>query len=263
MGADIKLRRLLAAGAATAINLMVRGQYDVLEAMTRGRHLSAGQLRAAVEERDIQLALLPDDEWDLMEVRELPDAERPTYEVSVPLWSSNGPAPLALDLRFIDLYGQAFETEVLGFHEAVGIRSVSSGRGVGGPAVSRQTPVSQARPEADPIPKRWRLIFASIVHRLVVGDYEGLARDGYLAFTDDPADRSIGTWIEGHTRKLVDLPDEAWAASDHHAIEGEPNAWAVHLDLWDEAGPSGLTLMAEVRDDGSSVEVRVEDVHPL
>jgi hypothetical protein len=107
---------------------MVRGQYDVLEAMTRGRHLSASQLRAAVEERDIQLSSLPDDEWDLMEVRERPDAECQTYDVSVPLWSSNGPAPLALDLRFVDLYGEAFETEVLGFHEVGRIRSVSAGR---------------------------------------------------------------------------------------------------------------------------------------
>jgi hypothetical protein len=106
------------------------------------------------------------------------------------------------------------------------------------------------------------LILANVVHRLLVGDYEGLARDGFLAFTGGPADRSIGSWIEGHPRKLVELPDEAWEASDHRAIEGDPNAWAVYVDLWDEAGPSGLTLMALVRNDGSNVEIKVEDVHP-
>ena len=47
------------------------------------------------------------------------------------------------------------------------------------------------------------------------------------------------------------------------AVEGEPNAWWVLLDLWDEDGRSDLSLQAIVHDDGSKIEVEVEDVHPM
>ena len=114
-----------------------------------------------------------------------------------------------------------------------------------------------------PIPERWRPLLAQIVHRLVIGDYAGLSRDGFLAYTDDPVHVSIGSEIEGYPAKLVDLPEEAWAFSDHGKIEREANAWWVVLNLWDEGGPSDLSLEAEVRDDGSRIEIKVENVHMM
>lgn len=42
-----------------------------------------------------------------------------------------------------------------------------------------------------------------------------------------------------------------------------PDTWRVLLDLWDEDGPSDLSLEAEVRDDGSKIEIKVENVHMM
>jgi hypothetical protein len=102
------------------------------------------------------------------------------------------------------------------------------------------------------------------VHRLVVGDYAGLATDGLVSHTADPQDPSIGHWIEAYPATLVALPPAAWAYSDHGPIEAEPGAWWVVVDLWTaEEGRSDLSMEATVWDDGSDPRVQVHTVHVM
>jgi len=263
MGAEDRLPRLLATASAIAANLLVGGEYDVLEAMTRGRQLSADDLQRAVEDFGVRLVRVPGSEWDHLDWKPVPRADPPTFDVSVPMWTEQGQCDLTLELRLIETPYQTYSVETRALHVVArrGRPRVSRPRAV--PA--QEPPPNRPTPDlyATPVPERWRPLLARIVHRLVIGDYEGLSRDGFLAYTDDPSDETIGIWIERYPGRLVDLPEEAWAFSNHARIEHEPNAWWVILDLWEEDGHSDLSLEATVRDDGSGIDVKVKDVHAL
>jgi len=60
----------------------------------------------------------------------------------------------------------------------------------------------------------------AIIHRLVAGDYAGLAADDLLSCTTDPTGDRIGRWIEDYPATLVERPDEAWAYSEHFPEPG-------------------------------------------
>jgi hypothetical protein len=119
-------------------------------------------------------------------------------------------------------------------------------------------------PLGNPIPDEWRSTFERLVHRLAIGDYAGLARDGVVSATRGPDDTSIGTWIERYPGTLINLPEEAWAFSDHYAIETEPRIWYVRLDLWTaEEGRSDLSLEARVWEVGLGIKVLIDEVHVM
>lgn len=112
------------------------------------------------------------------------------------------------------------------------------------------------------MPQRWRRLLAEIVHRLVIGDYAGLARDGYVEGTDDPDDASIGLWIEDYPATMVDLPDEAWAFSVHGPLES--GMWWVTVPLWtSEEGRSDLSMEATVYDDCTDITVKIHTIHVM
>ena len=52
------------------------------------------------------------------------------------------------------------------------------------------------QPGAHPVPERWRPHLREVVHRLVVGDYEGLERDGVIFDVDVPGRDMVKHWIE-------------------------------------------------------------------
>ena len=63
---------------------------------------------------------------------------------------------------------------------------------------------------------------------------------------------------------LIDLPEEAWAFSDHYPIETEPRIWYVRLDLWTaEEGRSDLSLEAGVWEVGLGIKVLIDEVHVM
>ena len=75
---------------------------------------------------------------------------------------------------------------------------------------------------------KWRPAIAALIDRLVIGDYVGLARDGFISYTDDPSDESIAMWIEDYRATLVPLPDEAWQCSEFGPWANLPDAaWIV------------------------------------
>ena len=191
--------------------------------------------------------------------------EPATYEVSVPLWTEEGPSDLVLEFRLVEEVEQAFATEVLALHVVPGSHRAYSAKPAPEPSPPRapeERRLVPAPPEMQ-IPGRWRPVFAEIVHRLVIGDYAGLARDGFVAGTDDPSDERIGFWIERYPGTLVDLPNDVWTVADCIPIEQDPNMWWAVIPMWEEDGPSDLSLEAEVRDDGSTIEIKVENVHMM
>src|SRR5882757_4969604 len=95
------------------VNLLVRGEYEVLEAATRGRFLSAALLRQAVEDYGRHLVAPPDFAWDDLDVVQGVDVQPATFHVVFPLWTAEeGASDLTLELRLIEQYPNAFETEI-------------------------------------------------------------------------------------------------------------------------------------------------------
>jgi hypothetical protein len=69
-------------------------------------------------------------------------------------------------------------------------------------------------------------------------------------------------WIEDYPWPLADLPEEAWAFSDHFQVDS--NAWSVVVSLWTaEEGLSDLSLEGIVYEDGPTVIVKVDMVHVM
>lgn len=256
---DEDTRSGLALVASVIVGLLIDGEYDTVLNMA-SESLSATDLAFPVEFLGQPLVDLP--RWQLGELAITPDAEG--FTLVVPLWTADGPAGLGAELHVVPTTYGTFQGKIQGFRP-VEVVSQPTGDLPGWlePMSAVREPVPPADDD-DPVPDRWRPILGAIVHRLVAGDYTGLAADGLLSFTTDPTDDSIGRWIEDYPANLVELPDEAWAYSHHFPEPGQPGAWAVVIDLWTaEEGHSDLSLEATVWDDGTDIVVKVHNIHML
>lgn len=247
-----------------SVGLLVKGAYDVLETMTSSRHLSAGELRQAVEALGRPLVETPDSEWSHIPLTPSTGECPAGFDFVVPLWTSDGRSGLGLAVHLIPTTYGTFDVEIEGF-VPVDVSTVPGTPGEPAPAaLTGDAGGGGGRPSDSPVPERWRPVLGSIVHRLVIGDYAGLAADGLVSYTSDPTDTSIGRWIEDYPARLVDLPEEAWAYSEHAAWVNAPGSWWVIVDLWTaEEGRSDLSMEATVWDDGSSVVAKVDNVHVM
>jgi hypothetical protein len=100
-----------------AVDLLVRGEYAVIESMTHGHRLSATELRRAVEDYGRHLVLPPEDEWTHLDVVGITGSEPAAYHVVVDLWTAEeGRSDLSLELQLEERYPGAYEVEVLGIH---------------------------------------------------------------------------------------------------------------------------------------------------
>lgn len=100
-----------------AVNLLVMGEYEALEALTRGRLLSAPLLRRAVADYRHQLVSPPESALTDLDVVQAPDIDPPTFHVVFPLWTEDeGESDLTLELRLVEAYPNAFETEITSLH---------------------------------------------------------------------------------------------------------------------------------------------------
>ena len=267
LGIDEEQYRLefFAITTSMLVDMLVKGHYDALETWTKGRHLSADALRRAVEAFGEPLIRVRVGDRDSLHLEGVRHADRTTYDASVPLWTGEGESELTLELRFVELDEGGSEREILA------IRTVGRGKTHRAPVVRMEpppppTPPTERRPPPDycnPVPERWRPLLRDLVRRLVIGDYAGLARDGFVAYVQGPDDDSIGTWIEDYPWKLVDLPEEAWEYSDHLLLS-QADTWYASVDMWTaEEGPSDLTLEATVYDDGTSISIQIDGVHVM
>ena len=118
--------------------------------------------------------------------------------------------------------------------------------------------------ENGPVPEEWRLAIVDIVNRLVAKDYAGLTRDGFVSYSDDPDDASIGMWIEDYPATLVPLPKEAWEFADRGRVISLPDTWWVVVDLWTaEEGRSDLSMEVTALERGEQVEFVIDGVHVM
>jgi hypothetical protein len=104
-------------------------------------------------------------------------------------------------------------------------------------------------------------VIRELVHELVKGNYEGLEADGRAGrLTAEELRQSITSY--GGT--IIELPNEAFETADAIPIEGEPNCWAVDVDLWTaEEGQSDLTLSLTVCVTPEGMIAQIDDLHVL
>lgn len=101
----------------TIVGLLVRGQYDVVERLTRGRRLSADELRTAVEDYGRTLVQPGEDWWPEVDIVPIDPGDRPAFHADVPLWTKEeGRSDLTLALRLSETSQHVYESEVLDLH---------------------------------------------------------------------------------------------------------------------------------------------------
>jgi hypothetical protein len=259
---DIRSGMRIAGGMS--VGLLVQGAYDVLATMSSGRHLSAGELRRAVEALGRPIVETPDSEWSHIALSPSTGEGPAGFDFVVPLWTSDGRSGLGLAAHLIPTTYGTFDLEIKGF-VPIEAGAVPDTPGREAPAArAGDTAGGSDRRSDSPVPKRWRTLLESIVHRLVIGDYAGLAADGLVSYTNDPTDESIGRWIEDYPAKLVDLPAEAWAYSAHAPWAGAAQSWWVIVPLWTaEEGHSDLSMEATIWDDGFEIVAKIDNVHVM
>lgn len=256
------VRRGMRIAGQMSLGLLVKGDFDVLEAMTSGRHMSAEELQQAVDSLGGRVIELPEEEWSHIPLRPRADHKLASFDFVVPLWTAEGRTSTGMALHLVPTTYGTFEVEIEGF---VPVEAGPRPEGAGKPTQARAAGSAEGgQPLGNPVPERWRPLLADIVHRLVVGDYAGLAADGLVSYTDDPSDATIGRWIEDYPAKLVELPPEAWRYSEYGRRIGAPQSWWVIVDLWTaEEGRSDLSMEATIWDDGTSVTAKVDNVHVM
>jgi hypothetical protein len=117
MDDSVRLHTQLKTAVSIAVNLLVRGEYEALDRLTSGRLVSANLLRRAVEEYGKTLVEPPRSAWDEIDAVQAPDLKPATFHVVFPLWTKEeGPSDLTLELRLVEAYPGALETEVVDLH---------------------------------------------------------------------------------------------------------------------------------------------------
>lgn len=228
--------------------------------------LGVDELRRELDAVGPRLTRVPREAWeqflDGVELHTVPGSDPPQLETTVPLWTATGPATRWARVRLVPL-GEAliYIARITGFTDVVPPADWQSM-----PPDAAVVPPGPLEPAAhqgaDPVPERWRPVLRDVVHRLVVGDYDGLQRDGVIFDVDVPGQDMVKHWIERQPEPLVDLPQDAWAWSNHTPADDGPGVYAVSLWMWTaHQGPSRYVLEGEVFDDGGdAVRVQVYSV---
>lgn len=100
-----------------AVDLLVRGQYVALEAMTRGRRLAADDLERAVREYGRTLVPLPEKGWREVDVIPVQNSDPPEFHVEAPLWTAEeGLSDLVLELTMTALPQAVYDIQVADLH---------------------------------------------------------------------------------------------------------------------------------------------------
>jgi hypothetical protein len=99
------------------IDLLIRGEYGVIEKMTQGRRLSAAELEDAVTSYGRRLVGPPDGWLNLVDVVPIDEGELSSFFAAVPLWTEEeGRSDLTVELRLTEIAQQVYDTEVLDLH---------------------------------------------------------------------------------------------------------------------------------------------------
>jgi hypothetical protein len=99
------------------VETLVAGDYDGLEEATRGRRLTAEQLRQAVEEYGRELQMPPEVVFDNLDVNEIEGAVSRAAWMLVELWTvEEGRSDLTLEIRLTETGGERYDIEINNLH---------------------------------------------------------------------------------------------------------------------------------------------------
>jgi hypothetical protein len=99
------------------VETLVAGDYDGLEEATRGRRLTAEQLRQAVEEYGRELQMPPEVVFDNLDVYEIEGAISRAWWVLVDLWTvEEGRSDLTLEIRLTETGGELYYIDINNLH---------------------------------------------------------------------------------------------------------------------------------------------------
>ena len=99
------------------VGMLVAGDYAGVEGASRGRRLTAEQLRQAVEEYGRELRMPPELVFDNLDVVEIEDATPRAWSVLVDLWTvEEGQSDLTLELLLTDTGGELYDIEIYDLH---------------------------------------------------------------------------------------------------------------------------------------------------
>src|SRR5215216_6456985 len=94
------------------VGMLVAGDYAGLEAVSRGRRLTAEQLRQAAEEYGRELRMPPEPVFDDIE-----DVTRRAWSVLVDLWTvEEGRSDLTLELVLTETGGEQYDIQIWDLH---------------------------------------------------------------------------------------------------------------------------------------------------
>lgn len=95
------------------VDLLVRGDFATVEAVTRGRRLSSDELGRAVREYGRLLVLPPAEWWRTVTMTPLVGSPTSVH-LAAPLWTAEeGRSDLTLELRMVESIPGVFDAEIL------------------------------------------------------------------------------------------------------------------------------------------------------
>ena len=99
------------------IEMLVAGDYGGLEEASRGRRLTAGQLRQAIEEYGRELRMPPEAVFDDLDMNEIEGPIPRSWWTSVDLWTvEEGRSDLTLEIRLTETGGNHYDIEIENLH---------------------------------------------------------------------------------------------------------------------------------------------------
>jgi len=99
------------------VEMLVAEDYDGLERATRGRRLTAEQLRQEVEEYDRELRMPLEVVFDDLNLNEIEGAIPRAWWVLADLWTvEEGRSDLTLEIRLTDTGGELYDIEINNLH---------------------------------------------------------------------------------------------------------------------------------------------------
>ena len=99
------------------LEMLVAEDYDGIEEATRGRRLTAEQLRQAVDEYGRELQMPPEVVFHNFDVNEIEGAIPQAWWVLVDLWTvEEGRSDLTLEIRITDTGGELYDIEINNLH---------------------------------------------------------------------------------------------------------------------------------------------------
>ncbi|MBI4933667.1 MAG: hypothetical protein HY828_07300 [Actinobacteria bacterium] len=99
------------------VDLLVRGEFSVVEALTRSCKLTAAELEEAVLVYGRTLVPPPNGYWQVLDIIAVDEADVPTYSVVAPLWTEEeGRSDLSLVLTMTEFAPGLFATQIDGLY---------------------------------------------------------------------------------------------------------------------------------------------------